>query len=66
VQVVTTSANRVHCQRALRAVLVGDVRLTDSTAPTQANITYAPISIALLWVLEWDFMVVAPVRRPEE
>jgi hypothetical protein len=66
VQVVNTSANRLHCQSAPSAVLVGDVRLTDSNAATQANITYAAISTAPLWVLGWEIMTLAPVRWPEE
>ncbi|KOY05469.1 hypothetical protein AF336_35185 [Bradyrhizobium diazoefficiens] len=51
VQVVNTRANRLHCQSAPSAALVGDVRLTDRNAATQANVTYAAINIALLWVL---------------
>jgi hypothetical protein len=39
--------------------------LTDSNAATQANITYAAISAAPLWVLR-EIMVLAPVRWPEE
>jgi hypothetical protein len=66
VQVVNTSANRLHCQSAPSAVPVGDVRLTDSNAATQANITYAAISTAPLWVLGWEIMTLAPVRWPEE
>jgi hypothetical protein len=56
VQPVNTSANRLHCQSAPSAALVGDVRLTDSNATTQANITYAAISTAALWVLGWEIM----------
>ena len=36
-QLVNTSANRLHCQSVPSAALVGDVRLTDSNAATQAN-----------------------------
>ena len=65
-QLVNTSANRLHRQSAPSAALVGDVRLTDSNAATQANITYAAISTATLWVLGWEIMALAPVRWPEQ
>jgi hypothetical protein len=63
---VTTSANRLHCQSAPSAALVGDVRLTDSNAATQENITYAAISTAALWVRGFEIMALAPVRWLEE
>jgi len=67
VQVVNTSATRLHCQSAPSSALVGDVGLTDSNAATQANITYAASSTAPLWVvLGWEIMALAPVRWPEE
>ena len=47
-QLVNTSANRLHCQSVPSAALVGDVRLTNSNAATQAN---AAISTATLWSL---------------
>ena len=50
-QLVNMSANRPHCQSVPSAALVGDVRLTDSNAATQANIRYAAISRAPLWVV---------------
>ena len=54
-QLVNTSANLLHCQSAPSAALVGDARLTDSNAATQANTTYATISTATLWVLGREF-----------
>jgi len=66
VQLVNTSANRLHCQSTPSAALVGDVWLTDSNAATQANVTHAAISTAPLWVLEWLIMALAPVRWPED
>jgi hypothetical protein len=65
-QLVNTSANRLHCQSAPSAALVGDVRLTDSNAATQANIAHAAISTATLWVLGWEIMALAPVLWPEQ
>jgi hypothetical protein len=50
-QLVNTSANRLHCQSAPSAALVGDVRLTNSNAAKQANIAHAAISTTTLWVL---------------
>jgi hypothetical protein len=47
-QLVNTSTNRLQCQSAPSTALVGDVKLTDSNAPTQANITHAAISTATL------------------
>src|SRR6266702_4368026 len=61
VQVVNTSTNRLHCQSAPSAALV-DVRLVDSNAATQANITYAAISTTPLRVLGWEIMALAPVH----
>ena len=49
-QLVNTSANRLHCRSAPSAALVGDVRLTDSNAATQANIAHAANSTTTLWV----------------
>ena len=49
-QLVNTSAKRLHCQSEPSAALVGDVRLTDSNAATQANIANAAISTTTLWV----------------
>ncbi|MCK1737544.1 hypothetical protein IVA79_27070 [Bradyrhizobium sp. 138] len=63
---MNTSANRLHRQSAPSAALVGDVRLTDRNADTQANVTYAAINIALLWVLGCEIMALAPVRWPED
>ena len=65
-QLVNTSANRLHCQSVPSAALVGDVRLTDSNAATQANIAHAAISTATLWVLGWEIMALAPVLWPEQ
>jgi len=65
-QLVNTSANRLHCQSAPSATLVGDVRLTDSNAATQATITYATISTATLWVLGREIMALAPVLWSEQ
>ena len=65
-QLVNTSANRLHCQSAPSAALVGDVRLTDSNAATQANIAHAAISTTTLWVLGWEIMALAPVLWPEQ
>jgi hypothetical protein len=59
-QLVNTSANRLHCQSVPSAALVGDVRLTDSNAATQANIAHAAISTATLWILGWGIMALAP------
>src|SRR6185295_17960309 len=55
-QLVNRSANRLHCQSAPSAALMGDVRLTDSNAATQANIAQAAISTTTLWVLGWEIM----------
>ena len=51
-QLVNTSANRLHCQSAPSAALVGDVRLTESNAATQANNAHPAISATILcpWV----------------
>ena len=65
-QLVNTSANRLHCQSAPSAALVGDVRLTDSSAATQANIAHAAISSTTLWVLGWEIMALAPVLWSEQ
>ena len=55
-QLVNTSANRLHCQSEPSAALVGDVRLTDSNAATHANIAHAASR-----VLGWEIMALTPV-----